>query len=321
MTRNYRKFWLNGKRSLSNDLIKGAIIPQSRFMLENTANKASSDSCMIRLRGKMTPSINQSQLFCFSFGTDFIRNSRRKFTEQETLDYMAATIKVNLKFSSKVTAEITFTNNGSRAIRNSRWAIYASTHLRFTPSSTMEDNAGVEEAIQIRLTHVNGCLYKFEPGVKNLKISPGESVKCKVKTIPFKVTTRFLVSPNWYIAAEGLKPKTITSTADEEVTFVSFPQAPLYRRISEITPDLGHATLPVVPTPKQVTTSRNSNGKNTKVYISKEWTVSADDRLQNEREFLSGNEFVLTYQSNCKFLQEDPIICTFPDATKRSLLT
>lgn len=235
---------------------------------------------------------------------------------------MAATIKVNLKFSSKVTAEITFTNNGSRAINNSGWAIYASTQLRFTPFpmiESLENNAAVKEEIQMRLTHVNGCLYKLEPGVENFMISPGGSAKCKVKTIPFRVQTRFLVSPNWYIAAEGRKPRTITSTADEEVTFVSFPNAPLYSSVSEITPDLGHAPLSAIPTPKEFTTGQNSNDKNTNVYVSKEWTVSADDRLQNERQFLSGNEFI-TYQSDCKFIQEDPIVCTFPGAIKSSFM-
>ena len=235
---------------------------------------------------------------------------------------MAATIEVNLKFSSKVTAEITFTNNGSRAINNSGWAIYASTQLRFTPSplvESLENNAAVKEERQIRLTHVNGCLYKFEPEAENFMISPGESAKCKVKTVAFRVQTRFLVSPNWYIAAEGQKPRIITSTADEEVTFVSFPHAPLYSSISEITPDLGHAPLSVIPTPREFTTGQNSNDKNSKVYISKEWTVSADDRLQNERQFLSGNEFI-THQSDCKFLQEDLTICTFPDAIKSSFM-
>ena len=277
---------------------------------------------MTPFRGKIYAKHQSSQLTLFPCCTDISQNSRREFIEQETLDYMAATIKVNLKFLSKVTAEITFTNNGSRAINNIGWAIYASTQLRFTPFpmiESLENNAAVKEEIQIRLTHVNGCLYKFEPGVENFMISPGESAKCKVKTIPFRVQTRFLVSPNWYIAAEGQKPRTITSTADEKVAFVSFPNAPLYGSISEITPDLGHAPLSVIPTPKEFTTGQNRNAKKTKVYVSKEWTVSADDRLQNERQFLSGNEFI-TYQCDCKFIQEDPNICTFPYAIKLSFI-
>ena len=207
---------------------------------------------------------------------------------QKDIDYLATTLRVYFKFLSKNAAELIFLYNGSRAVNTSRWAIYVSTELDFKNSEGFQDNASVAEE-RLSLSHVNGFLYKFEPAPGYFYIPPGESLKCNIKIDPgFMLHTRFLVSPNWYIAGEGLVPRTIISTADQELSFVSFPNMPRDSSTAETTPDLGHAPLAVIPTPKELITGQTSNGKPNKVSVTKEWMVIADDRLQNERKFLTG---------------------------------
>lgn len=215
--------------------------------------------------------------------------------EQEALDYMATTIQVYFEFLSDDSAEITFLNKGSKAIENNGWAIYFDSKLEIAPFAMDEDFeniAAVKEDRRISVSRVDGLLYKFEPATKNFTILSGESVRCKVKTIEMEGKTRFLVSPNWYIVLGGLKPKTITSTADEELSFVSYRNGPRYNSIPHVARDLGGAPFGVIPTPKEFNTGLSSKTKKTKVYVNKEWMVFANDNLQDERHFLSGKKFV-----------------------------
>ena len=204
---------------------------------------------------------------------------------------MAAEIKVHFVFLSLTKAQITISYNGSKIIKNNGWAIYFSLASPFLPRvfrpHRLQENTFENSDNDIIVSHVEGHLYKLEPVTEWLV--PGSSLKCTINALPIKLWTRFIVSPNWYITANGLKPTVITATANEDLHFVSSSETSnrnLARDNVISVPDLGHAPLLVVPTPVDITTTNNSSRT---VSVGKEWTVSGDDRLQNEVNFLSGN--------------------------------
>ncbi|XP_029179488.2 beta-hexosaminidase-like [Acropora millepora] len=230
-----------------------------------------------------------------NFGSDNRDNLRENFEfseakhealgDQETLDYLAKAITVYFNFLSDEEAEIIFTNNGPRVIENFGWAVYVSSMLSFSPViDNFEGNGYFYVDKVLRVSHVSGRLFKLRPMGSHFKILPGESARCKVRT-SWK-PSRFLVAPNWYIARTGLRPRTIASTVGEELKFVAYPKW-LQEKVHAITADFGHAPLAVIPTPKELRAGDHSDAQSSTVFISKEWTVIADDRLQNERRFLS----------------------------------
>lgn len=94
------------------------------------------------------------------------------------------------------------------------------------------------------------------------------------------------LTPNWYIAREGLKPRTIANTAGEGLHFVFNPSAKrswdLYSSVTAA--DLGHAPLLVIPTPEKIV----SINKTRFVTITKAWTACGTERLRNELDYLAG---------------------------------
>ena len=234
-----------------------------------------------------------------NFGSDSRDNLRehfeiseakyKAFGDQETLDYLAKAITVYFNFLSDEEAEIIFTNNGARVIENFGWAVYLSSMLPFSPvTDNFEDNGYFYVDKILRVSQVSGRLFKLQPMGSHFKILPGESARCKVQT-SWK-PSRFLVAPNWYIARTGLQPRTIASTVGEELKFVAYPEG-LQEKVHAITNDLGRAPLAVIPSPKELRAGDHSDAQSSTVFISKEWTVIADHRLQNERQFLSGNAY------------------------------
>ncbi|PFX20833.1 Beta-hexosaminidase [Stylophora pistillata] len=124
----------------------------------------------------------------------------------------------------------------------------------------------------------------MEPVNYNNPFSPAASLKCSIRALPLHLWSRHIISPNWYIASKGLEPRTIVSTANEDLPFVSTSDPLSNVRHSVDGPkDLGHAPLLVIPSPSKI--SRDENPQF--MFINKEWTVSGDKGLQNELQFLS----------------------------------
>ncbi|CAH1791533.1 unnamed protein product, partial [Owenia fusiformis] len=107
------------------------------------------------------------------------------------------------------------------------------------------------------------------------------------------------VMPNWYVAADGLEPRTIQSTASEDIDFVSaFDSTEKWKRyesdkydpytpekrftINAVQDDLGAAQHLVLPTPVKVEVDDTST-----VSISTgDWVIVIKDNLQQEAKYL-----------------------------------
>lgn len=111
--------------------------------------------------------------------------------------------------------------------------------------------------------------------------------------------------PNFYIAADGLKARTITSTSGESLDFVGdFTTPKQWKRtdgdkydpytpqkrfdINDIN-DLKRPGLLVVPSPKEVTGYEESRRVN---LMTGDWAIVADKSLDRERKYISGKNLV-----------------------------
>ena len=197
-------------------------------------------------------------------------------------------------------AKITLTNKGKTPITYGNWSVYfcnirmvESEHLKHNPAGyVIPGNSG------IKFTHINGCLHKFETTSDFKEITTGKSLTFKFKADHWSVA-RTDVMPRWYVSAEGLSPRMIKNTDDEELKFVGMfdsrekwkrstkdvynPYTPKQRYDKDFISDLKSTPYDVIPTPVKVTLDKSSG-----VTITSEWTVYIQAGLENEAAPLKG---------------------------------
>lgn len=207
---------------------------------------------------------------------------------QEDIDNMANNMKIYFDVLSSSAAQITIYNSGQKPIVKGKWAIYVCVILGVFDYDQLANNPeGIVPSgnSNLKMTHINGCLYKFEPLDQFRPLLEGKYIK-----IQFKITevlrARSDLAPNWYVASEGLKPRTIVNTAGEDLSFVFASQKPKWDPFkAKIIPDLGYAPYAVIPTPKTVVIADQAE----KVIIEPDkWYVYGQKGLENEVKFLAG---------------------------------
>lgn len=205
---------------------------------------------------------------------------------QEDIDYIGYNLKLYFDVLSRGRAQITLLNTGSKPIRNGKWAIYVCVLGIFQEEQLVnnhEDYVILSES-DFKMTHINGCLYKFEP-LSNFKvIASGEYIKLQLNTTLLRA--RCNLTPNWYVAGEGLGPRIIANTAGEDLGFVFTADKGSWDRFSAkstASADLGHAPYMVIPTPKEVYLP----DKIRNVSVGQDWRVYGQKGLENEVNFLA----------------------------------
>lgn len=240
----------------------------------------------------------------------FLFLARGQILDQTTLDYVASNLGIrydvldNFQDTWKsYRVRMTLTNAGAKPIPNGPWGIYLC-HIRvIEPSHTKHNPIGyiIPGGHGIKVTHINGCQHKFEP----TEIFPGlvgfQSLVVEFDAENWDVA-RTDVMPNWYIAAEGLQARTITSTAGEALSFVGLFDAPnKWKRITSdkynpYTPEmrfaindisnLGKQGQLIVPNPLEIIGLDETKKVNLRT---SDWTIVSDAVLKNEANFLAGN--------------------------------
>lgn len=71
----------------------------------------------------------------------------------------------------------------------------------------------------LKVTHINGCLFKFSPTNDFQNLNPGNSIRIMFNA-SFWCVAKTDVMPNWYMATDSLQARTVTSTAGEGLEFV-----------------------------------------------------------------------------------------------------
>lgn len=230
--------------------------------------------------------------------------------DQGTLDYIASNLGIrydvldNFQDTWKsYRVRLTLTNAGSRSIPNGPWAIYLC-HIRvIEPVHTKHNPTGytIPGGHGIKVTHINGCQHKFEPIASFAGLTGFQSIVVEFDAENWNVA-RTDVMPNWYIAAEGLQARTITSTAGESLSFVGpYDASYKWKRITgdkydPYTPerrfsindisDLKKAGQLIVPTPAEIIGLDVTRKVNLKTG---DWAIVASSTLKKEANFLAGN--------------------------------
>lgn len=218
--------------------------------------------------------------------------------DQSRLDNMAANLELRFEVLSNLVGgcqiRLTFTNNGHYAIHPGEWAIYF--------SSLRKINHIPNPYNKMSVIHINGYLHKLKPA-NFPALLPGKNLKFYLST-QNAIVSKTDVMPNWYVAARGLEPRTILSTAGESLKFVgSFDTPSKWKRTAQdtynpFTPgkrfkmnnikDLNRAGNLITPTPLDVKIVSASQKVNLRHGT---WKVVAQRGLANEGRYLAGMLF------------------------------
>ncbi|XP_055883043.1 beta-hexosaminidase-like isoform X2 [Biomphalaria glabrata] len=166
-------------------------------------------------------------------------------------------------YETQFEAEIAMTNKADRIFPGHDWTIFFSQmySVQLPYPSHLEDfetqNYGV------RIFHWNGQLYSFQPTEDFGYLIPGATKKIRVLALHrgMAVTDTF---PNWYIVFKGFPPHVISNTEDDPFKFVRLLNESYSLNLNKINTltsrnryendmkNIGHATLPILPTPLSI---------------------------------------------------------------------
>lgn len=232
--------------------------------------------------------------------------------EQSDINYMVSNLKVrydvidNLQTSLKnerktFRAQITLTNEGAVDISTGDWALYLCSIRMIEQENTAHNSQGYDlpGGQGISVTHINGCLFKFAPNKDFQTMKHNDSLVLVFNT-SFWSVSKTDVMPNWYIAADGLQARTISSSAGEKLSFVGpFETSKKWKRFTSdlydpYTPekrlelgfvkDLKRAPNIVIPTPVEV---KQDNTKRKAYFGTGDWIVVAAKELDAEAKYLA----------------------------------
>ncbi|KAK7503362.1 hypothetical protein BaRGS_00005283 [Batillaria attramentaria] len=232
---------------------------------------------------------------------------------QETLDYMAKHLAVHYEVVDNIgdslksfSARITLTNTGSRPIPGQGWAIYFNQLNLVEPYHHPYPDGYVLPDQSARFRHLQGGVFSLEPASAFGDIPSGGT-----KTINFfsenASVSRTDSYPNWYLAAPGLEPRVLVSTAGEALDWVGDfdtenkwkrydfvteeaeghdrydPYTPITRYEVNKVKDLGGPKKHVIPTPVEITVNEDKFVR----LDTRDWAIFAPDMFANEARILS----------------------------------
>ena len=161
----------------------------------------------------------------------------------------------------------TFKNIGSKPISYGNWSIFFHNIRLVQPNDFPYPEGFHLSDCKMKVYHVGGSLYRFYPD-KTFSLGPSKSTSCLVYP-KYWSSARTDTMPNWYVGAEGMGAKTITSTSGNDLSFVKpfvrqgqvqryptdtygfYLSRTRYTYNSDVN-DTGRVGKPVIPTPVEV---------------------------------------------------------------------
>ena len=283
---------VDSKNSIAVAEIRSNYRTSSHDMLKGEPSKPSLDAN----RNSYPHSIQTHSLTLVKNNTeeqvDKILPTTAKSLTQEDLNNIAENMQVQFKVLEDIrTAEISLKNKGISPIEGTLWCIHfcVTTGIELDHLAHRPEGYVLPGEKSIKLTHFNGCTYKLEPTRDFEAILPGNALKFVVHI--GATLARSDLAPRWYVAADGLEPRTISNTADESLDFVVLAERKkAWDRFgnNDVT-DLKKAPLLVVPTPLEIV----GLNKSMKLFIDSEWVVLGEPGLEEETGFLAGTASLL----------------------------
>ncbi|PVD24214.1 hypothetical protein C0Q70_14684 [Pomacea canaliculata] len=202
-------------------------------------------------------------------------------------------------------AQLTFFNSGAHTVPGQGWSLYFCSLRR--PGLLQDQGMRITRIQPVAvLVFLQSCFHRLAPEVNFKDIASGESRSLQFVNGAFSVA-RTDSFPNWYLAADGLEPRVLVSTAGEELSFVGPFDTPNkwkrydrqtedrdYRdRYNSLTPeerfdrsnameDLGEAGKRVLPTPVSI----HINEEQYVHLNTKDWVVVSPAKFSPQAAFL-----------------------------------
>ena len=212
---------------------------------------------------------------------------------QELLDYIGANLQVEYSFGRV----IVFHNGGTKDIpttsTTNNWTVYFNQASAITGNCRvfLGDGGGLAGLIAV-VGRVDGWLLSMRfvdygwISRTRIALRSNETV-IVVARAPFASPN--CAFPRWYVAAPGLRPRVIRSTAGDDADFVRvvkrWPPAARFDR--NRVDDLGRSSVGrILPTPLRVEFPAKTTSAG--VSIDRTWVISYDDSLNEEAAYLSG---------------------------------
>lgn len=197
-------------------------------------------------------------------------------------------------------ATLTLTNIGSDVIKPASWEMYGCIFMLVEPEYYPYSSGFHILSCGLRVFHINGNLYRFQPIGNAFPEMGGNSVvKCNIKIGHYQMSKTDSM-PRWFFTADNIQPKVIENTNDESLSFVSefkYPyqyQSSRYRHSKPFTPQDRYrmykrpsVTVPqmsIVPTPLLVKTESSFKMD----FEPQHFSIVQSPVFQNEIQYLSG---------------------------------
>ncbi|GAB1607358.1 uncharacterized protein LOC115209344 [Argonauta hians] len=226
---------------------------------------------------------------------------------QETIDELATNMDIKIEVLTNLKDELrtfdvqlTLTNRGKTDIEGNGWIVYFC-FIRMIEPNYLPNPEGIVRD-DLKFTHIQGCIFTFEPTASFKRIQPNKSKKIKFLGENWIVSKSDMM-PNWYITASGLTPRTILSTAGKSQYFVGDfntvekwkrydfkgqhdrydPYTPKYRFALNDNKDIGKSTSYIIPTPLDIQVYDCESVS----LVTKDWVVIYPKILLNEATYLT----------------------------------
>lgn len=148
----------------------------------------------------ITKRFSDLKIFHWTFFLLFIF-SQVSAIDQATIDYMATYMEVRYEVLDNLRdelrtfeAQITLTNRGSSIIKGDPWIIYFC-HIRMIEPEHLPDPNGIIRD-DVKITHIQGCMFTLEPTNSFKTIIPGGSKKIRFLGENW-IVSKTDIMPNW----------------------------------------------------------------------------------------------------------------------------
>ncbi|ESO84391.1 hypothetical protein LOTGIDRAFT_168843 [Lottia gigantea] len=233
---------------------------------------------------------------------------------QDKLDYMAHFMDIKYEVLDNFRdnlrlfeAQITFTNRGQEPLPGAEWELIWCQLNLAEPDSLPSENGAIIEKYKVKLSHLQGCMFKLEPISGFRSIRPGEKRRIRYVSENYSVA-KSDTYPNWYLASKGLEERVVEGTTGESLSFVGeFDQPNKWKRYDyktekaeghdrydPFTPraryvlnsdvkDLGRPTKLIIPTPVKI----NVDTSATLNLETRDWQIVSPPVFYNEAQYLA----------------------------------
>ncbi|XP_012942012.1 uncharacterized protein LOC101851597 [Aplysia californica] len=162
-------------------------------------------------------------------------------TTQPTIDYLGKNLQVHYVVKDNFEkyddnffeAVVTLKNSGKENITAGNWRIYFTYIQVIEPDFIKSGHEYVDPDTHMSIAHEKGYMFSLGPAPGFPGLLEGEELEIVLKADAWSVS-KYEQMPNWYVAAPGMEPTTIQTTAGESLSFVGpFTEPRQYKRTKD----------------------------------------------------------------------------------------